>query len=224
MIADRAPACNRWLRRASVWVPTWRTLLLLLAAGALVLWGALRSAHRFLSVHEPVAANVLVVEGWLPDDALAVGVREFQRGGYEVLIASGGPLPKGYLVSGYATYAELAGATVVKLGVATNQLRVASTAKTHRNRTYVSACAVRDLVREHGLTVRGINVVSEGPHARRTRLAYRKAFGDSTAIGILDVPPQDYDADRWWASSDGVKSTLTEGLGWLYEVLFDSGR
>ena len=38
------------------------------------------------------------------------------------------------------------------------------------------------------------------------------------------VTPRDYNRERWWASSEGIKDTLTEGLGWAYELIFDSGR
>jgi hypothetical protein len=214
----------RWLRPATFWIPTWRAWLVLVLPGAVLVFGGLRSTHGFLSVQRPVDANVLIVEGWLSDDALAVGLREFHRGAYDVIAASGGPLPKGYLVTGYATYAELAGATLKLQGLPADKLLVASTEKTYRNRTYVSARGVRDALRQRPLEIRGVNVISEGPHARRTWLAYRKVFGKGTPVGIINVPPQDYDPDRWWASSAGLKVTFSEALAWLYESAWDSGR
>jgi hypothetical protein len=57
-------------------------------------------AHTFLSVNHPVAANILVVEGWLPDYALEEAVQEFREKGYEYIVAAGGPMSQGNLVSG----------------------------------------------------------------------------------------------------------------------------
>jgi hypothetical protein len=52
----------------------------------------------------------------------------------------------------------------------------------------------------------------------------RKVFGRMTEVGVIAVTPQNYDPKRWWASNEGTKSTLAEGLGWVYELVFDSGR
>lgn len=218
------PRKPRWFRQATVWIPTWRAWLSALVLGVLTLVLVLREAHAFLSVQHPVPANVLVVEGWLSDDALRAAVREFERGGYEWIIAAGGPMPKGYLVSGYATYAAIADDSLAKLGVPADRRVQAPAEKTYRHRTYISAVGVRARLKEMARPVRGINVVSEGPHARRTWATYRKVFGPSTPVGVIALEPNDYDPQRWWAYSDGVKGTLTEGLGWVYEWLFDSGR
>lgn len=205
-------------------VPTWRGwLCLVLLAGALVV-GVGRFAHDFLSVNAPVQANVLVVEGWLPDYAVEQALEEFRARGCEWLVTSGGPMPLGSLVSGYASYAALATATLLKLGFPKDRLAEAAAARTYRHRTFESAKAVRDRLLELGVMTRGLNVVSVGPHARRTRAAYREVFGGETEIGIIAIDPQDYDPERWWASSDGVKTTLVEAVAWLYEVLLDSGR
>ena len=119
----------------------------------------------------------------------------------------------------YQDFIQLLGYDIPK-----EKLIEAPGAMTYRNRTYESAKAVRVKLRELGISLRGLNVVSEGPHARRTRLVYRKVFGKETNVGILMVKSQDYDPDRWWRSSEGVKTTLSEGIGWLFESVSSSGR
>jgi hypothetical protein len=181
-------------------------------------------AQPFLSVSRPVEANVLVVEGWLPDYALQEAARVFRERGYAYLVAAGGPMPQGALVSGYDTYAAIAGATLVKLQIPKEQLIEAPAAKTFRNRTFESAKGVRARLRELGISCRGLNVLTEGPHARRTRLTYRKIFGGEARVGVIAVMSKDYEPARWWRSSEGMKTTLSEGMGWLFESLFSSGR
>ncbi len=213
-----------FFRKRTIVLPTWRVWLCFFAVGLALLLGFVRTVHVFLEVNVPVAANVLVVEGWVSDYTVEAAVEEFKARSYERLVTAGGPMPSGALVSGYATYAALASAAVLKIGFPNEKLIEAPTAKTYRNRSFESAKAVRARLRELGLPVRGLNVVSEGSHARRTRAVYRKVFGREAEIGVIAVPPRDYDSKRWWTSSEGVKATLMETLGWLYEVVFDSGR
>ena len=133
-------------------------------------------------------------------------------------------MPQGHLVSGFDTFAQIAGATLIKLQFPKDKLIEAPAAKTYRNRTFESAKAVRTKLRELGISVRGLNVISEGPHARRTRLVYRKVFGGDTIVGVIAVKSMDYEAARWWKSSEGMRTTMSEGIGWLFESLFSSGR
>lgn len=214
----------RLLRRREVWVPTsfgWTLVLATVLALAVCFFAF---ANKFLSVNALVSANVLVVEGWLPDYALKEAAQEFARRGYEYLVASGGPMPQGQLVSGYETYARIAGATLRKLEIPREKLIEAPGAMTYRNRTFESAKAVKAKLSELRISIRGLNVVSEGTHARRTRLVYRKVFGNNIIVGSLMIESRDYDRNTWWTSSDGMKTTLSEGIGWLFEALFSSGR
>ena len=55
----------------------------------LALFAFARTVHPFLAVHAPVPADTLVIEGWLPEYAMAQTVAEFRRGGYERVIVAG---------------------------------------------------------------------------------------------------------------------------------------
>lgn len=222
--ASPAQRPSRFFRRATFWVPTRRGWLAAALLLALLIVGPIRRLHQFLSVQTHVPADVLVVEGWLPDYALQQALAEFQQGGYRYLVASGGPMERGSLVSGYPTYAAIAAATLQQLGAPPDKLLQAPAPKTLRHRTYQSATSVRDLMAERGLHATGVTVVSEGPHARRTLVVYQKALANTCQVGVLAIRPRNYDPDHWWRSSDGVKITLTEALGWIYEALWSSGR
>src|ERR1035437_2681297 len=43
----------------------------------------------YLSKSEQVKANILIVEGWIPDFALEKAYEEFQKNGYEYIITTG---------------------------------------------------------------------------------------------------------------------------------------
>ncbi len=211
------PMDSRFTKWWQIWV-----CLLIVAIGLLI--GGVRSANLFLSVNRPVAANILVVEGWLPDYGVQQGLDEFRNGHYEYLVTVGGPLEQGSFLSGYGSYAAIAGATLRELGFPGDRLIEAPAAGTLRNRTFEGARSVRAKLSDLGIRIQGLNVVSGGLHARRTRLAYRRVFGRNTNVGVIAVAPRDYDPDYWWKSSEGVKSVLGEALGWAYELVFNSGR
>jgi len=74
------------------------------------------------------------------------------------------------------------------------------------------------------ISVDGINLFTLGPHGCRSRIVYGKVFGPEVAIGVISYPSKEYDAEKWWTVSAGVKSIINETLAWGYEWLLDSGR
>lgn len=175
--------------------------------------------HPFLAVSAPVPATIMVVEGWLPDEALSEAVVEFRRGRYARVFTVGAPHPRGTLLFAYGTYAESAAATLVKLGLESDQVTAVPSRERHRNRTFNSALALKALCREHGIALPAINVVTMGAHARRSRLCFRRALGESTRVGVIALEERDYDARRWWRFSEGVKTMIGEPIGLLYAWL-----
>lgn len=218
------PHRSKWFRPVTLWIPRWPlTLALLLAITTLTLL-PLKYLHHFLSLTQPVNANVLVIEGWSPDYAMSSAITEFNRGKYDLLIASGGPLDQGSLITGAATYAELAYKSLLELGMNSNALASAPAPNVLRNRTFVSATSVQNLLTQSHIHPAGINVISVGPHARRSYVVYHKVLGPTCPVGIISLPPQSYDPECWWKSSDGIKTTISETAGWLYEACLNGGR
>jgi len=202
-------------------VLTWRGWLVVLTGLVLAAVIAVRMMHPFLATSDPRGGELLVVEGWLPDDALAIALREFRMGGYRLLVTMGGPVPLGYHYSGEKTYAALAATTLGLLGMDAARLVVVPAASATRDRTYMAAVALKAwLDSSSAMTgnepVRTITVCSLGPHARRTRLLYERALGRSVAIGIIPLPDARYDAAAWWRTSDGVRIVTGEFIAYLY--------
>ena len=214
----------RLFTKRTVWLPTRRGWLCLLALATLLLFTGVRTAHPFLAITRPVPANVLVVEGWLSDYAVEAAAVEFKKGTYDCVVTVGGPIPKGDILAGHRSYSTIAARTLLKLGIPQVKLIDAPAAPTFRQRTFEAAKGAKLKLAETGLQIHGINVVSGGPHARRTRTVYRRVFGDQGPIGVISIASQEYDARHWWRSSEGIKETFSEGLGWAYEWVFASGR
>ena len=192
--------------------------MLLFAIAALVVF-SIRGAYSFLTVNEPVDSSALVVEGWLPDYALQEAITEFGRGHYRRIFVTGGPLDNGAPLSEYRTFAELGEATLLRLGLNTNAVQAVPAPKVRLDRTYASAMALKSWLGSHEVADTNFNVISLGPHSRRSRLLFEKALGKGYKVGIIAIENQEYDAKQWWASSAGVRSMLDEIIAYVYARL-----
>jgi hypothetical protein len=206
-------------RRRQIVVPTWRAwlLLFLLALGCGFL--IVRTAYSFFAVTDPKPGGYLVVEGWAPDYASREAIEEFKRHQYLKLFATGGPIEKGAPLTEYKTYAEMELAILARLGADTNALQAAPAPLVRQDRTYTSAVALKNWLTEHNLRATNLNLITVGPHARRSRLMFQKAFGGDTSIGIIAIEPYDYNRGNWWRSSHGFRDVTGEMLAYLYAKL-----
>lgn len=186
--------------------------------GALAL--VLPSVDGFLSVTEPVTADVLVVEGWMPDYAMPGVIAEFNHGSYRALVASAHSLPDWWVDERYQTLAEVTVATLACMGLATNRMVIVPPSRrVERDRTYSSAVAFKQWLDETGIAIRAVNIFSLGPHSRRTRLLFEKALGPKIRVGIISHPPDKYDSRQWWRNIDGFTDVVSEGVAYLYARL-----
>ncbi len=203
-------------RRRTVWLPTWRACLLsavLLTAAGVVF---VRTLHPFLEMTRRTGGEVLAVEGWGPDFSFRAAAEEFSRGGYGRLVVTGGPVEKGAPFIGHDTYAALGAATIGSMTGRTNLAIAVPAPQVRTDRTYASAVALRKWLLRSGPLPKKLDVLTTGPHARRTWLLFRAAFPGTVEVGIIAVPDERYDAARWWTSSDGFRTTTSEFIAYLY--------
>jgi hypothetical protein len=173
-------------------------------------------SYAFLAVSAPIAADVLVVEGWLPDYALEEVVVEFRQGAYRKIITLGEPLRHGYFLSQYKSYAVLAAATLSALGIDADRIVAIPLPAAERDRTKTSALHLQAWLRDNDPTVRAINLYSLGPHARRSWFLFRQTLAPTIQVGILSGTPKEYSPQQWWNYSAGVRSMLSETIGYAY--------
>lgn len=204
------------VRRATGWKLSRRGWVIFIGLGLLVGVGLLKVIHPFLALDAPLEASVLVVEGWAEDYALQAAAERAEEGGYTLLLVAGGPLERGAPLSQYRTYAELGAAVIKSSAPSSIPLQSIPAPAVRRDRTYASALAVRDWLEQHETMPRSLNVVTVGPHARRTRLLYRKAFGTRCTIGVIAVEDDSYTPEQWWRYSQGVRDVVGEAVAYVY--------
>lgn len=204
------------LRRRECLVLTWKARFLLLTGLLLLTLLAMRFVHPFLAVTDSKPGGVLVVEGWTTDWALEAAIAEFRAHPYDRMLVTGGPLESGGALSTYKTYAELSTASLLKLGLSSNEVQAVPAPRVRQDRTYASALVLKQWLRDHGLNPKTINVMTEGPHARRSWLLFQKALGKDQTVGIISLEPREYDPRHWWRFSSGVRAVTGEAMAYLY--------
>jgi uncharacterized SAM-binding protein YcdF (DUF218 family) len=203
------------------WGLAWWVKLLLLVTGVALALGAVVGAYPFLAITQPVNADVLVVEGWVHKYAIQAAVDEYKSGDYRRVFTTGGPVTgNGGYVNDYQTAASVGADLLKKAGLPAGVLQMVPCEVIGRDRTYSSAIALRDWFHEHNLQVRSLNIVTEGAHARRTRLLFERALGRGVNVGIISVPSLDFDARHWWYYSEGLEEVVQEGVSYLYAKFF----
>jgi hypothetical protein len=203
------------------WALAWWAKLLLVVTGFALAVGAVLGAYPFLAITQPVNADILVVEGWVHPYAIRAAMQEFRSHPYEHVFTTGGPVVgKGGYVNDYQTSASV-GADLLKAeGLPADLVQMVPTHVIGRDRTYSSAVALRDWFHKHNLQVRSLNILTEGAHARRTRLLFEEALGRHVKVGVIAVSSPDFDARHWWYYSEGLEDVVQEGLGYLYAKFF----
>lgn len=177
--------------------------------------------HPFLAPTSRVASPILVVEGWVNQFTIQAAIAEFQQGEYRLALTTGGPVGGlGHYVNDYQTSASVAASRLRSGGLAAASVQMVPSRVMSRDRTYGSAVALREWLQYHSPGVCRLNVLTEGAHARRTRLLFEKALGDQVSVGIISVPSPDYDAKRWWRYSEGVREVLGETIAYIYARFF----
>ena len=204
------------MQRRECLVPTWRGWLVFLGACLVLSGGLLRGIYPFLAVNDPRPGGVLVTEGWATEETMAVVLAEFRRGQYEAVFVTGGPIEKTSPLAEYKTYAEHGAMILTRVGCDPRAVHAIPAPPVVQDRTYASAVALKNWLREHGVAAEKVNVMSGGAHSRRTRLLFQKAFGDGVTVGIIASPDRDFDPRRWWASSAGFRSVTSEAIAYLY--------
>jgi hypothetical protein len=203
-------------------VPTLTGWIALVAAALVITVGAGRLAMPFLAANRPVHGRYLVVEGWMADYGIEAAMKIQREGGYEKIITTGTGIEKGRHFSSANSYAEMAGKTLVKLGFDPTKLVVLPSPQVERDRTFTTGLAVGRWLRANNSSA-AVDLLSIGPHARRSWILYEKALGKRNSVGVISIPNEDYDPGHWWRSSAGFRETTAEMIAYLYARFFFRG-
>jgi uncharacterized SAM-binding protein YcdF (DUF218 family) len=217
------PLRLRFFRRCTIFCPTWAGSFCIAAILCILFDAWLNYGESYLALTHRIPADILVVEGWIGRKGIRAAVDEFEHRRYRYIVASGG-LTSGLWEDEPASYAEMAAREMIRLGVPQERIVVATSENTESHRTFESAGAVWRTLRNAGITPKGLNVFTFGPHARRSALVFAKVNAHGARIGVIGWLPPEYKTEPWWRSSDRSRELLEETVGYIYEFLLNSGR
>lgn len=163
----------------------------------------------------------MVVEGWLPRYAYREAARRFLDGRYRRLIVAG-VRDDDLRHPNDGTPDDFGVTDLVAAGVPAGAISTAIAEHASRDRTYYAALAVRRTLDAEGTLRMPIDVVTIGPHARRSRLLFGRAFEDPAAVGVIGLEDRRFDTSRWWRSSEGVRTVLGEAIAYTYALFLFS--
>lgn len=194
----------------------WLLIALVLFIGGLIF---VKNIQPFLAMYDPIKADFLVVEGWVGDVVSKAALEEFKTKNYRGIITTGSPLLQGSFLSQYKNYAQITAASLVALGVPENQIIVIPAPSVTIDRTAAAAKALKDGIAEYKLKIKAINIYTYDVHARRSRYIYKQVLAPNIKVGVIAFPG-DYNREKWWTSSSGLKSVLSESIYYIYTRFF----
>ena len=206
------------IRRREVWQLTWTARLVLLALIVALAITLARHAGTFLALTDPVDTGYLVVEGWMPAYTYERAGELWRSGHYRKVIAAGA-YPDDALSNGTPREYVAVG-SLVAAGIPRDAIALAMGAAMHQDRTFHAALNVRRWLQQRSDSHAALDVLTQGPHARRSRLLYRAALGEGVEVGVIAVPDRRFDVEHWWRTSEGVRSVLGESIAYVYARIF----
>jgi hypothetical protein len=200
-------------------VPTWRGWTLIFLVAFILVFGFGSRLCDFLTVNNPVTGGVLVVEGWVPPYAAGEALEEFRRHEYQGIYVTGEPIEEGSPFIGYVNYADFTVEVLKEMGAPEASLHAVPGPYAGKDRTFSMASTLKKRLEADGVSTAKINVVSIGPHSRRSRLLYEFAFGPGSQVGMMAVADRAFDPNHWWKSSAGVRMVISEAIAYGYARL-----
>lgn len=185
-----------------------------LAIGGMA-FACLLHLYSFLAITSRVTSDLMVVDGWMPTYVLEQAASAYREGHYQRLLVVRGVYPFDSAELD-RTWDDYVAGILVKHGVSRQQITSVLFVGTKRDRTFNSAIAIREWFRQRRQPLHALEVVTLGPHARRSRLIYQRALGGDVEVGVIGLEDPAYDASRWWRSSEGIREVIFEGVAYLY--------
>jgi hypothetical protein len=92
------------------------------------------------------------------------------------------------IINNFNSNAEQTRNELIRMGVDSSRIIAVPGEGTYINRTLKSALTFRDWLKTSKYDVKGINIISFGPHARRKWMIYNKILGKKYCVGIICYP------------------------------------
>jgi hypothetical protein len=115
---------------------------------------------------------------------------------------------------GFTDYANYSAFTLKRLGFKDSMVILPASDKKF-SRTYSCALAFKHWYLNSPFKGEPVNILSLGPHTRRTWMIYKKVLGRDTDLGIILIDSQKYNRKNWYRSLVGARSIINEMVNYI---------
>lgn len=206
----------KFVKKKECVVLTWPAKLLILLFLLTLIYISFTQIASFLSLNKAVNGDYLVLDGEMPDYSIQKAIKIFNKSDYKTVITTGGILPAGYYISGKTTMAELSYATFIELGFDSLKIYAIPGKTVLKDRTYNSGISLKNWFLENKINHAKIDIIAIGCHARRSRYLFQEALGSNFEVGVISIDDESFDISKWWKSSKGFRTVLSESIAFLY--------
>jgi uncharacterized SAM-binding protein YcdF (DUF218 family) len=208
----------RLIKRQQVWTLTVLGWVIAMALMISAIFFSIAHLYPFLAVTSPIKTDVLVVEGWVTDYAAEQAFAEFKSGSYRQIFTTGGPVERGFYLVEYNNFATIAAATLKKLGMQPEKVTIVPASDVIKDRTHSSAIALRQWLANSNSPIKSMNLLTSDAHARRSWLIFQQVLAPKIKVGIIAAKPASYNPNKWWTSSEGVRTVTSEIIAYIYAL------
>ncbi len=166
-------------------------------------------AYPFFAISKPLHGDIMVVEGWLRAEELRSALQIYRSGKYAQIVVTGGHFA-------YNTAKILISEWQIDPDLVRVVVRDIPNGKFERDRTFNSALGLRHWLLEVNKKEKKVDIVTRGHHARRSFILFQIALDGVAKVGVIAVPPYNYDPDYWYDSSAGFRAVIGEIIAYIY--------
>ena len=197
-------------------------IILLTIFSILILLIAFYNMHSYLSLNNPIRAEILVVEGWIDYDYMPIVLEEFNRNNYNriVVIAGDKIIPKEKENFEMMPNAELKAMRLRSLSNYTIKIDLVNSEYVIKNQTFNYIVGFKNwLIRELPNT-KSVNLISPSFHARKSYILLRRVLPLSINVGVISTPALSYNPKYWWLSKRGLWIVFKNTISYIDAILF----
>jgi hypothetical protein len=208
----------RLIKRQEIWMLTIQGWVILFALLAYLLTFLFSNLYPFLAVTSPIKSDVLVIEGWIKDDELKQAAVQIEKNPYYQVFTTGIPVPTGFYLAEYNNFAKIAAVSLEKMGVPKEKIIVVPTPGVIKDRTQAAAVALSQYLSQNNFQIKTVNLFTADAHARRSWFLFKKILTPQIKVGVIASQPGNYNPQKWWSSSEGVRTVISELIAYIYAL------
>ena len=200
-----------------------KKLFLLFFLSLIILLG-IKNIHSYLSLSNPVHAEILLVEGWIGDTYAPKILEDFYRNHYSRIVIIGTRKPKmnGNITNDTQSNAVILRKKLRSLSNNTIIITLINSIYVNKHQTFNYLVSFKNWLMREIPDIESVNLFSVSLHARKSYLILRRVLPSSIEVGVISATPIHYDAQYWWLSKRGIWLVFKNTISFINAYIFEN--